>query len=480
MNGFLLRAAQLHSRYNPQAEAERYIDALNIDGGVKYFILIEPGFAYLVPALRRRHENSKIIVLHADSAFRETGDIPGIPVWYPDSGLTVQRFLEREIPDVGAALVRIVEWRPSLRIYGKSCLNLVSETAEFIKRADASHRTTAAFGKRWVRNFFKNIGRIHTALLFSPADTPVIITGSGPGLEQALPLIFEMKEQSFILAASSSLPALAQGGIRPDMVISTDGGSWALLHLFFCFRMPPDVSHNVNKLMLAAALSAALPSQCASLPLLALNDGSLWQRIVLNALKIPSVAVPQRGTVTASALDLALLFSSGGIYLAGMDLSVRDIRTHARPYGFDHLFYGSASRRRPLYSQCFARSARISAGGSHDVYAAWFRQQRSSWPNRIFSLGNNNAVFEDTGKPALPQRVPAPVPRENFQAAFVSGAAGGERCRQGAAALVAALGDSRYAKTLGEELSPLLFPDRPNISGGDLVEAIWKMAERYG
>jgi hypothetical protein len=459
-------AAGLHSRYQPQLEADRYIEALNLRRGIDYFILIEPGLGYLIPALQKSRPESSIIILHADAGFRETENHPDIPVWFPDSGTGVQEFLEQNIPE--AASARIIEWRPSLRAFGDKCLELVRESTEFIKRSEASRRTGAAFGKRWTRNFFRNLTLLNRTVLYRTMDMPIVITGSGPSLEAALPRIHAAREGVFVLAASSSLPALAAGGITPDMVISTDGGGWALLHLHACFRggktAPP---------MLAFSLSAAIPSQCSALPLLPLNDGTLWQSMALQSLGIPSALVPQRGTVTASALELALVLSSGSIFLAGMDLAVTDIRSHARPYGFDHLFYGIASRLRPVYSQHFMRSGEITAGGSHDVYAAWFKNRIASWPARIFSLGGNHAVLENT--PAVIQKefFTTEVCRsENSFEVMTLNDSPAERCGRAAESLIAALGNPQYAAALCGELSPLLFPSRADVRPEEIAEAL--------
>ena len=474
-------AARLHSRYNPQAEAERYIDALDLRSGIEYFILIEPGYGYVIPVLKNRYPDSTIIVLHADSRFRDARPplplMEKIPVWYPDSGISVQDFLEGEIPGALAASLRIIEWRPSLSVYGNACLQLVSDTVEFLRRADASNRTAAMFGRRWIKNFFRNTSLVRQALRFRPMAKPVIITGSGPGLENALPEIGAMRKEVFILAASSSLLALVERGIAPDMIISTDGGSWALLHLRSCFRFPAKTAAVHGTGRLALSLFAALPSQCADVPFLILNEGSLWQNIVLNALGIPSVIFPQRGTVTASALDLALALTGGDIYLAGMDLAVRDIRTHARPYGFDYLFSGTASRLRPVYSQCFTRSAGMRQGGSHTVYAEWFKKQLAACPRRIFSLGGNHAVFEEHFQAVRAGKCDNDCVNNYFTTETIHGRPV-ERIRRGTGALFAALGDSRYSRIISAELSPLLFPGEKNIQADTIQERLGEILPR--
>jgi hypothetical protein len=479
-------AARLHSRHRPQLEAARYIEALNLGGDIDCFILIEPGMGYLIPALRERFPGSTVIALHADNYFRLTqSQYPEVPMWFPGSATSVQEFLEETIPE--AASARLIEWRPSLRVYGDVCLSLVREATEFIRRSAASRRTSAVFGKRWVRNFFRNLALVNQTLLYRTMDMPVIITGSGPSLESALPQIRAAREGVFVLAASSSLPALMTGGIIPDMVITTDGGAWALLHLHACFRSfntlsrrhgghkghgeenkilnspcPPCLREMNSDIKLAFALSAALPSQCAGVWLLPMNDGSLWQSMALHGIGLPSVLVPQRGTVTASALDLALVLSSGNIFLAGMDLAVRDIRSHARPYGFDHLFFGTASRLRPVYSQRFARSDDMRAGGSHDVYAAWFKNKIASWPKRVFSLGGNHAAFEDN-LPTAPLTMMAHNVADCFKIVTTNYSPEDRRGRA-VDTLIAALDNPQYAAELTGELAPLLFPARCGVS----------------
>ncbi|MCL2763206.1 MAG: DUF115 domain-containing protein [Treponema sp.] len=454
-------AARLHSRYQPQLEADRYIAALNPDHDIDYFILIEPGLGYLIDSLRKCRPHSVIVVLHADACFRETNRFPDIPVWFPGSETSVQEFLEAVIPE--SASVRVIEWRPSLRLFGDACLELIRETTDCIKRADASRRTSAAFGRRWVRNFFRNLTLLQRTVLFKPMDMPIVITGSGPSLESALPQIRAAREGVFVLAASSSLPALAAGGISPDMVISTDGGGWALLHLHACFRplcglaAPP---------LLACALTAALPSQCAAMPLLPMNDGTVWQNMALHSLGIPSVLIPQRGTVTASALELAMVLGTGSIFLAGMDLAVRDMNSHVRPYGFDHLFFGTALRFRPVYSQLFFRSSDIRAGGSHNVYAAWFKTKMASWPARIFSLGGNHAAFEN--KTTELHRGKEEGYNNHFKIITVPG----EQCNHAAETVIAALDNPQYAAAISAELAPLLFPSDTNISAKAIAEAV--------
>jgi hypothetical protein len=400
---------------------------------------------YMAPVLKEKFAKSKIIALHIEDGFPSVCE-------HEYCGKDVQDFLEKEVPETDAANIKIIEWRPSLNYYKEAYLNLLSQAADFIKRMDAGKRTTAAFGKKWFGNFFKNLGNVKQTLLYKPIPFPVIITGSGPSLEKTLPVIRKMQESSFIIAASSSVMALCSGGINPDIVITTDGGTWALRHIYPYFR-------SAIKSAFAANLCAALPSQCGAIPFLIINDGSYWQNVVLHALSLPSVIIPQRGTVTASAVELALVLSSANIYLAGMDLCVKDLRSHAKPYAFDHLLYDKASRFAPVYSQSFARSSQIHDGGSYDIYAAWFKKQFSVWPKRISYLDASAAQEREKKNIAGYFKAADVKDTDSFR-------------DRGIKALLEGLKNREYADNLRAELGALLFPGEKDVPFEELAKEV--------
>jgi hypothetical protein len=406
----------LHSRYDPVTEAENYIKSMiprenggEKDGRVRYLILIEPGLCYGVPALRRRFPRAKIIALHASAFF--TRPVPGKPAaaegtaaWSPGAGITPGEFLEREIPDTAIESVKIVEWRPALAAYGAAYRDLLAEAVRFVRRIDANARTVRGFGRRWFKNFARSLGILRRGFTIERGGAPWIVTGAGPGLEEALPLIAAMqKDGATVLAAASAAGALAAAGVTPALVISTDGGGWARLHLWETIRCGRGAP-----LFIAASLYAALPCQCGDYPVLPLSDGSRWQEAVLAKMRVPHLAFPQRGTVTAAALDLALYGTSGAVFLAGMDLADDDIKTHARPYAFDRLAEESASRLAPGYSRSFARTRQTDAAAGYRVYAEWFAARVAALPGRVFPLGKNNPLFHRA--PPLPAQSRASPP----------------------------------------------------------------------
>jgi hypothetical protein len=503
----------LHSRYNPRDEADRYINSLNFRDTVRFFIFMEPGLGYSIQALRKRFPGAYIIALHVSDFF--TGDAvprntaaPGTSgeaslgadsVWSPGAELTLGQFLEKFIPDTEASSVAIVEWRPAQTAFGEAYLKVMAETVEYIKRSDANKRTTKNFGRRWFKNAFKNLRILYKAPFYPPSSRPVVITGAGPSLEEIIPLLQEQKKgvTPFILASSSSAPALLASALTPDLILAADGGNWALLHLYEALRgnsagsLPTKVGAGDSAAggpFFSANLTAALPSQLAHIPWLPISDGSLWQSLLLKTTGLPFVILPQRGTVTATAVDLALTLTQGPVYITGTDLTHRDIRTHVRPYSFERLFEEKSSRFKPLYSQAFVRAASIASSGSHGIYAQWFSRRMAAYPGRLFSVGNNSSAF-DTRKVEKRSHegftapgFPAPegdgkIPAENTPVTIIR-----RKDRVGetiSGALLRALDSAETQDTLAGELGPLLFPDDPQISPKAIREELRSAGMRY-
>jgi len=428
---------------------------------------------------------SRIIALHIelDNAQSEQYNQLGVFAFCGADSSVIQNFLEKNVPRLPIEKIKIIEWRPSLNHYKEIYLKLFSQAADFLKRADAEKRTEAAFGKRWVKNFFRNIGNIKKNILYKQTEIPVIITGSGPCLEQALPEIKKAQDFCLIIAASSSLMALSHAGVKADIIISTDGGSWALCHIYpgirnnlLCDNGARSADSFSYKSALAVNLCACLPSQCADTPQLVINDGSFWQSIALHELSIPSVLIPSKGTVTATALELAMILSRGNIYLAGMDFSVDDIRTHVRPYGFDFIFSGGANRFLPVYSQIFTRSSLLKQGGSMDIYASWFKNQLRSWPEKIYSISKSR-VFK-SGIPPQPDQSNAnkKLDKEFFKSVSVKDDPFYFK-KRALNALLAAMKKSEYSQSLKQEFISLLFPLETNkITDIELEAALNEIA----
>jgi len=459
-NGLTLLAGEtaLHSRYDPVLEAEKYIVSLGLKP-CRCFILIEPGLGYLAAALKKYFPSSRIITLHCSRFFHNENNMPynfetGIS-WNPLSAEILEDFLERSLSDTDASQIKLIDWKPSINAYGKACLDLTARTVECIRQITAGRKTVRNFGRRWIKNVIRNLEVPYPAEV-KPGSIPVVICAAGPSLEDSFSAIQEWKQSStppFLIAVSSAVPALLNQGIKPDIIIATDGGPWALIHLTESFRQYGDsFVSEANKPVLAAAVTAALPSQAMQSPVLFLSDGSVWQELLLQAAGFPSLRFPQRGTVSVSALDLAFFISSGNVYISGLDFSHRDLITHARPQTFRWLLEGNSNRREPLYSRYFEREEIIRRSGSYRIYETWFKTHLNLFPSRLYSLDSTNKSLGIPGK--TPQ-----LTKGEFPQFSVHPVKPGVNRKYVQTVLLDALSNPMFSEQISRELGELLLPE---------------------
>jgi hypothetical protein len=393
----------LHSRYNPEAEAEKYIASLELPQDITHFILIECASGYIIPVLKTKFPDAVIFSLHCKRgpAYPFTADFER----YPDTPRPIRNLLEKEIPE--NARLKIIEWRPSLSVYKKEYLALLETAADFLRFHTMNRRTAAYFEKRWAKNMENNravFSRFVYPKTGAPSCFPIAVTASGPGLMACLPELQKKQDSVYIIAVSSSLCALYEHGIKPDMVAATDGGFWALPHLYelkrYCKGQYP---------VIAAALNARIPSFLRDAPFLPLSDGSTVQNTRLSALHAPFITLPQRGTVSATALDLAFTLTCGPVYIAGLDLGDKDMLSHASPHAFETLFRTQSSRFAPYYHRLYARSRLNAESDTMAVYAAWFKNNLPQYLPRLVPLAGNHPMFgmsqtriAETGKKGVP------------------------------------------------------------------------------
>jgi hypothetical protein len=471
-------------------EAEKYIDSLRPEKSYRYFILIEPALGYLALALKRRFPQSGLVILHCSDFFsneklsalwpENIGSRIAVkaPSWNPSCKESLENFLDRTIGTAEPAEIRLIDWKPSVNAYGKSCVDLAARTVDCIRRIAAGKNTVKNFGRRWLRNALRNLPLLRNPAEFRAGVQPVLVCAAGPGLEDSLPAIAEWKQSAappFIIAVSSAAPAMLYRKIIPDIIVAVDGGPWALLHLFESFR---SIKNPDKCPVIAAALTASLPSQTENWPILILGDGSLWQELLLRSCnKLPFKSFPQRGTVSASALDLALLLTGGNIYFAGLDFSHQDIKTHSRPYAFDKILENTSSRYKPLYSLTFEREVTISKSGSLGIYAAWFKTHvNHAAPGRLYTLMSSPL--------GIPQaELPLKGGTESGKAAEITFTVNRNFSppgkKNGAVLLLDALDAPLTAKQTEQELGELLFPDFSTQDGdlsGKLKKALTEIA----
>lgn len=379
-----LSGRALHSTRDPEREARRFLDE-RLKTDPSGFIVLGSCLGYIESAIEQRYPALPRYTIQYDESFRAREVDAVREAWYPGSSESLETFLLSRLDPADLDGLAILDWPPASQAYPEEAARCLDSVKKAVLTMNGSANALQAFGPACILNAARSaaFGRRYLRLKPGSLSKAVVIAAAGPSLEDSLAELCENRSSYVLLALSSASRALSHSGIRPDLIISSDPGYWAGLHLA---GLPwTDVP-------LAFPLSARVPRHIlASWPLVAIHGGNGFEASLSASLSLPALALPETGTVAATALDLALRLSRGPVVFCGLDLSSEDIRSHCRPHAFDHFYQGSASRLQPAYSTAFFREAGNEKKGRYRVspqlatYAAYFARvaQREQ---RVFAL----------------------------------------------------------------------------------------------
>jgi hypothetical protein len=337
----------LHSLYDPVKEAFRFAESELASSKPSHVVLLGPCLDYLSPAVRSLLPGARIVAVQYSARF--AGAAFGGPdaTWNPDSGASLQSFLDAVLDEDAISGVKVLEWEPASRAFPAEALAARAAVKDSLDRLASSAATVKTSGRRWIANACASFVLAESAWIARPSELPILVAAAGPSLERSLRGLSRCKGRFAVIAVSSALSACRFAGFEPDIVVATDGGYWSRLHLYSLVSRP---------LPLAAPLTA-LPSSSIlrRAGLLLVDQGSFAETDLLPHLG-PSLAIPPHGTVSGSALHLAARITRGPIIAAGLDLASFDGLDHARPHGFDAYIASTPTRLDPLEGGTWARN----------------------------------------------------------------------------------------------------------------------------
>jgi len=412
----------LHSAYDPVGEAARLVGA-SLPPEAETAVLLGAGLGYAIEAALAAPGIVSVIVCEAEAgrlaamlASRDLGAALSDPrlsfVVGGDPGAILLALDELRARSVGLVSQRALEsadeaWYAALR----------SALGRFLAKASINENTLKRFGRLWVRNLARNAAAMARLpgireLEGACAGLPALVLAAGPSLDEALPLLGELRERMVLIAVDTALRSLLTVGVEPDFLLVVDPQYWNWRHVAdlasakSCLVSEPAVWPAVLRARHRATfLSASLfpLGRALSPPSPGLDE----ERARLGA----------GGSVATSAWDLARHLGASSVCLAGLDLGYPDGHTHARASLFEQRALLAGRRIAPAAtaqaSALFGlplRSLPATGGGSilsderMCLYAWWFEARLArpdSPPTRSLSKrslaipGMGLATFEE-------------------------------------------------------------------------------------
>jgi hypothetical protein len=398
--------AWLHSRYDPESEARRVADEA-MATGAELLLFMGLGLGYSVRAAL--NAGSRVAVVESDPGWMaallgivDMSDLLGnsdCAIILCPQGRGLLDFLYRSSP----RSVTVVENGATMAAFSEASSSMRSQIAEFTKKDDINAATLKRFGRLWVRNLAKNLkvsascpGVSSVSSLFK--GIPALVLAAGPSLDDVLPSLPRLAERMVLVCVDTALRSVLRTGVQPDFVLVVDPQYWNASHLDRCHAPRSVLVTEAAVWPSVLRFSSSRIIQCSSMYPLG--------RYVEDRLGTAKGSLGAGGSVATSAWDLARVMGCTPIYMAGLDLSFPEARTHARASLFEQRALAQGTRLAPASNEAFKamRCGRPLRLSSHDgselwsdarlsLYSSWFERQATAYPETSFTLSEKGLVI---------------------------------------------------------------------------------------
>ncbi len=352
-NGFLsvsIDNIRIHSQYDPEKEALRFIKVkLNTGSSSRpsTIIILGAGLGYLVNAVKVKSPGTRIITVYYSHLLYEQAFSHGTLFWHDRLNISLPDFLKNNIGELDTEGLITIEWPPCARAFSVLSNYVNRVVYQFISELTGNLRTTLYSGKRWIKNTFNNFLHHVPDFKLNPdrTHTPVIIAASGPSLRKTAVMLKNFRNRYILLALPSSLLFLDSINLKPDLTVVTDPGFYSFYHCANC---------NNTGLRIVMPFSAPTGMHNLRHHVSFFCQPYFFEHEIVKESGLEFMNIVPKGTVAATALELALNLTDREIIFAGLDLCYFDIKSHVQPNSLDLFYYSSSNRYHPLYSEIFS------------------------------------------------------------------------------------------------------------------------------
>lgn len=312
---FKVNSIFYHSTYDPEKEAERFVNSISLPYLPSVLFIAEPGLDYCLRYLKKKFPGLKIFNIRFISNLSGSEN----SIFHLD----FEKFLFNNFTSEEIMNSFLISWPQAEKIFSKELNNLWTIYKKHLETRKTELISRQYFEKKWFINSINFFKYINKTKLLHQIDKPVLIIASGPSLKDCLKIIYENQCKFVIIGLSSAINVLLKNKIIPDFCISTDGGFWATKHL------KPLINTNIP---LAVTSESCIQKEfLQNLPIipLAYSDGlssSLFEKLNFSYIK-----AERNPTVSGTALILAKQFTSNKVFFAGLDLCCQKGFAHTQP-----------------------------------------------------------------------------------------------------------------------------------------------------
>lgn len=322
------RAVQMHSRYEPLAEARKLVDRLSLDGLAVFVFGFGLGY-HVDELLARIPTTSRVWILEPDASVLRAA--------------CEARDLTKSIESDRVQIISVID-RPRLLTVFQPLVALISGGVTILEHAPSIQRSAEFFSdaRKWldeigayarttiqtlVHNSSRTLSNIARNLPWYTATPgpqrlagafrgePAIIVSAGPSLRKNRHLLREAKGKAVIIAVQTTLKPLLELGVEPDFVTSLD---YSEISTRFFRDLPPSLKTEL------VAEAKATDSLFALHPGPVTLIGNDLSDSMLAEAATPRTRLRSGATVAHLAFYLAEFLGCDPIIFVGQDLGFSD------------------------------------------------------------------------------------------------------------------------------------------------------------
>jgi hypothetical protein len=501
----------LHSSRDPRAEARRLASAC-LSGGADLALILGFGLGYGAEACLEAGAEA-VLVCEADpSALRAAFGARDLRALLADERIGFIAGGEPEsvvsaLELSGGALAGLLENKAAAAAAPQWFERARASFERWNAKGQINEGTLRRFGRLWVRNLARNVGAVAEsagverleglcsgAAAVQPGGAtavplPAIVLAAGPSLDEALPRIREISRRVLVVCVDTALRSLLRYGVEPDFLVVVDPQYWNWRHLA---GLEAPAAFLVSE-------SAAWPAVLRARRRGTFLGGSLFPL----GRRIEELAgvrgrLGAGGSVATSAWDLCRLLGCAPVWMAGLDLSYPEGRTHAKASLFEQRALAEGGRLAPAAS---AQAGALVGGQSFDAFSAeggrvrtdkrmslyaWWFESRLSRPSSPPTISLSSRGLAIAGMPtggleellALPDRRPEIEDALERAAAALPAEPSRERTGRGLEELLVQL--ERIAAAAEGALAAARAGREAFAAGGDPTAALESLAKADG
>ena len=376
----------LHSLYNPDNEGERFASSIIVDFNPKIITLIEPCIGYCIPHIKKIFPDAKIAVIHIHKDFIQYDKEADYSFLFEDSLEFETKYFET-FGEEAVYSTLFINWEPAAKCFSKETEQVWKSIKNILNKAVSILYTHDFFAKRWIKNSIKISSNIKQTAILPKIKSPVVITASGPSLTSSIPSLKKYRNKFFLIAVSSSLSVLDNYGITPDLVISTDGGFWAKKHLETLLK---------ENIPLALSCEGNCPTKVLTQnPVIPLVFSDGIESTLLKKITDCTLNAERNGTVSGTAVELALSLTDKDVFCFGLDLFAGKGKQHADPNIIENS--NQIKDCKINSKETRINRSRFNAG-SLKIYETWFQTRTEPKWTRCFRVSKKGELENQLGK----------------------------------------------------------------------------------